>query len=51
MGSDEDATDRYLDAVGKAARKICGKPYKVKRAGREWTKYCTKRKGHWGRHG
>jgi hypothetical protein len=51
MPNNEEDNDKLLDAYGKMSKKLCGKPYTVKRGGKTFTKYCSKKKGHWGKHG
>lgn len=48
MGKDEDATDRELDRMSSALKGICRQWY-VDKKGRRLR--CTKKKGHWGKHG
>jgi hypothetical protein len=52
MGKDEESTDRELDrlanAVGKA-HGICREWYTHKASGTR--RRCTKKRGHWGKHG
>lgn len=47
---DEDNTDKLLDQYGKMARKLCGKPFTVIRAGKPFTKYCTRKPHTFGKH-
>lgn len=49
MGKDEDATDRELDAMARSlAGKYCREWFTNKKGKQQ---RCTKKKGHWGKHG
>jgi hypothetical protein len=48
--NNEEDNDKLLNQYGKMAAKLCGKPYTVERAGKKFTKYCTRKPHMFGKH-